>query len=306
MSDKYTGIWPVMLTPFEADSEIDWKSLERLIDWYVAAGVSGLFANCQSSEMFFLNDTESRKLTKFVVDYVDGRVPVVASGHTASAPSHQIEQLHAIADTGVDAVILISNRLALAGDDEGLALENLQRLTEALPGVDFGIYECPYPYKRLLTPKMVRWCAASDRYVFIKDTCCDIATIAERLKLVADSRLHIANANTQTLLASLRLGAHGYSGIMANFHPELYVWLHHNWQKQPEKAERLARYLTVASLAEQLDYPVCAKYFQAKLGNFTTTHSRVRDYHPFFRSLMPDCIDQMVALGNDIKQTLGL
>jgi Dihydrodipicolinate synthase/N-acetylneuraminate lyase len=52
-NDHYRGVWPVMLTPFDDNREIDWESLKKLIDWYIRAGVDGLFANCQSSEMFF-------------------------------------------------------------------------------------------------------------------------------------------------------------------------------------------------------------------------------------------------------------
>ena len=44
---KYVGVWPVMLTPFDTKGEIDWASLERLVDWYIDAGVHGLFAACQ-------------------------------------------------------------------------------------------------------------------------------------------------------------------------------------------------------------------------------------------------------------------
>lgn len=40
---KYVGVWPVMLTPFDAKGEIDWASLERLVDWYIDSGVHGLF-----------------------------------------------------------------------------------------------------------------------------------------------------------------------------------------------------------------------------------------------------------------------
>ena len=46
-NEIYRGVWPVMLTPFDGQREIDWDSLRRLIDWYIAAGVNGLFANCQ-------------------------------------------------------------------------------------------------------------------------------------------------------------------------------------------------------------------------------------------------------------------
>ena len=223
-NDKYVGIWPVMLTPFDERNEIDWHSLERLIDWYLAAGVHGLFAICQSSEMFFLSNAEATKLSRFIVHYVDGRVPVVASGHTAAAMSQQADQLQGMADTGVDGVILISNRLASPQESDDRALDNLAWLTERVSAsVDLGIYECPYPYKRLLSDEMVRWCATSGRYSFIKDTCCNLETLRHRVQLVAGSRVHIANANSQTLLESMKAGCSGFSGVMANFHPELCV-----------------------------------------------------------------------------------
>ena len=40
------------------------------------------------------------------------------------------------------------------------------------PGVPLGIYECPAPYHRLLTPEMLAFCAGSGRFLFIKDTSC--------------------------------------------------------------------------------------------------------------------------------------
>ena len=51
--------------------------------------------------------------------------------------------------------------------------------------------------------------------------------------------MKLYNANTATLLESMREGAAGYSGVMANFHPELYVWLTENWKNEPEKTELL-------------------------------------------------------------------
>ena len=48
-----SGIWPTMITPFSANGTIDYEGLEYLIEWYIREQVSGLFAVCQSSEMFF-------------------------------------------------------------------------------------------------------------------------------------------------------------------------------------------------------------------------------------------------------------
>ena len=130
-NSHYRGVWPVMLTPFDEQREIDWDSLKKLIDWYIKAGVNGLFANCQSSEMFFLSEAESLQLTRFVLDTVDGRVPVVASGHTACSLSQQLDQLGKIAETGVDSVILISNRLAMPSESDATVLAKLQKITTA-------------------------------------------------------------------------------------------------------------------------------------------------------------------------------
>ncbi len=306
-TDQYCGVWPVMLTPFDTHREIDWASLEKLIEWYLRAGVNGLFANCQSSEMFFLSDAESLQLVRFVLDRVDGRVPVVASGHTACGLSQQIEQLGRMSETGVESLILISNRLAAASEGDDVVLASLDRITSALnPAVGLGIYECPHPYKRLLSDDVVRWCAASGRYTFIKDTCCQIETIKRRLALIKGSTIHLANANGQTLLASLQAGAHGYSGVMANFHPELYVWLCKHWQSAPEKAQIVSDYLATASLAENLDYPICAKDYQVSIGNFRTAMSRTRESGNYYAAHFQSNTQQMVRLGDTLKMLLGL
>lgn len=75
------GIVPVMLTPFAADERIDYPALAKLIDWYLEKGVDALFAVCQSSEMQFLSLEERVELARFVVQRVNGRIPVIASGH---------------------------------------------------------------------------------------------------------------------------------------------------------------------------------------------------------------------------------
>ena len=99
----------------------------------------------------------------------------------------------------VDAVILITNRLAKEEESDEVWLANLQALLDKLPSqVPLGFYECPYPYKRVLSPKVTRWCAESGRFFFLKDTCCDIQQIKEKLDICRDSNLKLYNANTST------------------------------------------------------------------------------------------------------------
>ncbi len=249
-----------MITPFTDDNRIDYDGVAALIDWYAARGVDGIFAVCQSSEMFYLSLRERVELTRFIVREARGRLPVIASGHVSEAYADQVEELGAIAAQGPEAVVLVSNRLARRSEPDAVWQQNATQLLADLPGVTFGVYECPAPYKRLMSPALLAWCAQSGRFAFLKDTCCNIELIRQRVATVAGTPLKIFNANSATLLASLRAGCAGFSGVMLNFHPELYGWLCRNWQQQPAEAERLQAFATVASLIELQLYPTNAKY----------------------------------------------
>ncbi|MFV0441824.1 MAG: dihydrodipicolinate synthase family protein [Lachnospirales bacterium] len=253
------GVWPVMLTPFKNDGSVDEKALIELVDWYIKNGASGLFACCQSSEIFKLSFEERVLITKITVEAAKGRVPVVASGHTSDTIEEQAKDIDAIWNTGVDVVILLTNRLACEHESDDIWLSNLEKLVTMIkPEIRLGVYECPKPYKRLLTPKVIKSIADSGRFYFLKDTCCDQKMIEERLEIIKGSNLKLYNANATTCLSSLRSGAAGYSGVMANFHPELYSWLCDNINN--DNADYVQNILMLASLIERQYYPTNAKY----------------------------------------------
>ena len=74
------GVWPVMLTPFTEENQVDYAALKELVEWYIKNGVDGLFAVCQSSEMFKLTLEERVTVAAKVKEYAAARVPVIASG----------------------------------------------------------------------------------------------------------------------------------------------------------------------------------------------------------------------------------
>ena len=136
MEDRFpNGEYPVMLTPFTENNEVDYDALERLVEWYIRNGVAGLFADCQSSEMFFLTLEERVKIARAVKKFAAGRVPVVASGHISDGLEDQVEELTAIAETGADAVILLTNRLAGKESSEEEWLEPVSYTHLTLPTI---------------------------------------------------------------------------------------------------------------------------------------------------------------------------
>lgn len=288
LQDAGGGVWPTMITPFTESNEIDYVVLERLIEWYIAHGVDGLFAVCQSSEMFYLTLEERVQLAAFVKEKAGGRVPVIASGHISDREEDQVTELKRLADTGIDALILITNRLAKEKESDGVWQERLERLLQQLPAsIPLGFYECPYPYKRLISPELLEWCAATGRFKFLKDTSCDVDNMRAKMQAVQGSPLQIYNANSATLLETVKLGIKGYSGVMANFHPELYVWLLQHAESNPEQAEhieqleQLSDFLSMASFIEKQVYPVNAKYYLMLAGVLTNYRCRSKNHEQF-------------------------
>jgi len=302
ISEAKYGVWPVVLTPFSENGEIDYSALEALIHWYEENGADGLFAVCQSSEMFALSLRERLELAAFVKK--TARIPVIASGHISYSIEDQKDELARMADTGVDAVILITNRLAAQGDSPDVWKSNLELLMKAIPDtVPLGLYECPYPYKRLISDEELDFCAKTERFLFLKDTCCDISLIEKRLHITSGKKLRLFNANTATLLDSLKLGGAGFSGVMANFHPELYAWLLNNWRNQPQKAELLQAVLTLCSQIEKQLYPVNAKVYLEGEGVPIKSICRTKSHYdmlPLYKSE----IEQMRRLTTWIKNEL--
>ncbi len=248
-----------MLTPLHNDGAIDWASLDALTEWYLQAGVSGLFAVCLSSEMYLLSPDERLRLASHVVARVNGHVPVVATGTYGGGVHEQAEFIRRMADTGVRAVVTVTSQLAEESEPETVFMARMEALLGLTGAIDLGLYECPAPYKRILSTQAYGDLAHTGRFVFHKDTTCDAE--AMRLKLIAGqgTRLNLYNANTPTALATLRYGATGVSCIAANVYPELLVWLCAHWQQQPELAERVQRMLTLLDLVVSAKYATSAK-----------------------------------------------
>lgn len=257
------GVWPVMLTPFASSGSIDWEGVDRLVDYYVDAGAAGLFSVALSSEMYELTPDERPALAEHVVKRAAGRVPVVASGTFGGSIGKQAAYVRRMADTGVAAVVVLSCQLAGQEESDAVWRANAERLMSLSGEVPLGLYECPVPYKRVLSAETMGWAAHTGRFLFHKDTCCQIGQIRDKIEAVRGTAFRFYNANAATLLDSLLAGGDGFSGIGANFFADLYVWLCRHHREQPELARRLQRFLTIAEMTICHKYPASAKRFRA-------------------------------------------
>jgi 4-hydroxy-tetrahydrodipicolinate synthase len=300
VAKKIEGIVPVMITPFTEAGEIDYAGLERLIEWYIAKGSDALFAVCQSSEMAFLSLAEREALAKFVVRQAAGRVPVVVSGHVSDDPHGQLEELLVAANSGADGVVLVTNHLDPKNRGAAALRGNLQWLLDQLPkDIPLGLYECPAPYRRLLTDDELKFCIDSGRFVLLKDVSCDLPTVKRRVALAAGTPFAILNANAAIAYDAMKAGSRGFNGVFTNFHPDLYKWLYTSGTKHPELADEVATFLVLAALSEAFGYPVLAKMYHQRIGTFASIKSRTITFDVRERFWALDAILDKIVSGTE-------
>ncbi len=306
MKEINNGVYPTMITPFTDDNKIDYDGVKSLIDWYAKKGVDGIFAICQSSEIFFLSFEERLELLKFIMANKPEGMSIVASGHTADDLDTQIEEAKAFIECGIDAYVFISNRFAKEDEDDDVYLKNMEYVTSQLPEIPLGVYECPYPYKRKISPYVLKKMVEDGKYQFIKDTCCSLSELKEKLDIINGTSVKLFNANAATLSESIKMGALGYSGVMANFHPELYVELFKAHKAgDEEKAKFLQDMVGYFSVTECQCYPVNAKYYVSLDGVDIGINTRTRNPAELTESRRLE-IKQMYAFTEAVKKKFNI
>ena len=270
---------PVMITPFNLKAKVDLDAVSKLIDFYLAAGVKGFFANCLSSEMFSISEDERIALTRHVVDYVNGLVPVVATGSFGLTIKDKAKFTKKIYDTGINAAIMITGHFANVGDDDKTLLDNFEKMFSLTQGIPLGMYECPAPYKRIISAGVFEKLLASDRLVYHKDTSIELEQVKAKLEIAKKyKKLEFYDAHTPNAMYSLQMGAKGMSSISGNFYPEILVWMCSN-ATNPAKQEDVKWLQSELSRVDPLihvAYPLSAKYFLQKRGLPIRTISRAQ------------------------------
>lgn len=273
-----TKFVPVMITPFNLKAKVDLDAVSRLIDFYLAAGVKGFFANCLSSEMYSITEDERLELTQHVVRYVNGRVPVVATASFGLTIDDKAEFTKKIYDTGIDAAIMITGHFANVEDADEVLLKNFERMFRLTGNIPLGMYECPAPYKRIIGPDVFRTLLSANRMIYHKDTSIDLEKVKAKLDILKqeNNNLEFYDAHSPNAMYSLQMGARGMSSISGNFYPEILVWMVNN-ANNPDKLEEVKWLQSEISRVDPLihvAYPMSAKYFLRKRGLPVRTISR--------------------------------
>lgn len=110
------GVYLITVTPFTDAGTLDLESTDRMVDFCLETGVTGLTVLGIMGEATKLTAEESRLFVKQVLKRVDGRVPVVV-GASAAGFAPMRELTHSVMDLGASGV-MVAPPSTLRTDDQ--------------------------------------------------------------------------------------------------------------------------------------------------------------------------------------------
>lgn len=207
-----TGSIVALVTPMNIDGEIDWESLDGLLEWHLDEGTRAIVPVGTTGESATVSVEEHCRIVEHVVNTVNGRVPVVA-GTGANATWEAIELTKAAKDAGADACLLVTPYYNKP-TQEGL-YQHYKAIAEAvdLPQV---LYNVPGRTACDMLPETVARLADIEQVVAVKEATGDIERTKQILELCDITVYSGDDATARELMSS---GAKGTISVTANVAP---------------------------------------------------------------------------------------
>ncbi len=155
MSAPYTGIFPIVPTPFDDAGALDHDGQRRVLDCMVDQGVDGVCILANYSEQFLLSDAERATLQTLCLGHVASRVPVIVTcSHFSTRVA--VERCRRAEGEGAAMVMLMPpyHGAALKADEEGI-LEHFRAVSEAID-IPVMIQDAPLSGVTLPVPLLAR------------------------------------------------------------------------------------------------------------------------------------------------------
>lgn len=219
----WSGIFPVLVTPFSADGKVDERRYKGLIDDALANGASGIVAAGSTGEFYALSRAERAALLKLTVDHVAGRVPVVA-GVADLRVEDVLEACRAAVSAGCAGGMILPPIYAMPSPREILAFFEHIAKNCSLP---LMLYNSPRRAGVDITPAMVEQLAALPTVVAIKDSSGLINQVTELVHRVG-GKLRIFVGYETMIVPARAVGAHG---VIAMAHQVAGPLIRQYWEK---------------------------------------------------------------------------
>ena len=212
------GSLVALVTPMFPNGDVDYVSLERLIDWHIEEGTDGIVSVGTTGESATLNLKEHIEVISHTCKYINKRVPVIA-GTGANSTKEAVELTQESKLIGADYALIVTpyynkpNQKGLISHYETIA--NAADINQIL-------YNVPSRTACDMHPKTVDILSSHKNIVGIKEAVDDMARIKELVDISKNSEgnFFIYSGDDPTFMESMNIGTHGVISVAANVIPK--------------------------------------------------------------------------------------
>ena len=209
----FKGVATALITPFYK-GEIDYESLQNLIERQIDAGVGAILLAGTTGESPTLSVREHAELVSFTARQIDGRLPLLA-GCGSNSTAHACELAEAVAESGADALLAVTpyyNRT----NDRGI-VHHYHAIANATEK-PLILYNVPARTGFSMTLAHYRELAEHPNIVAVKEASPDLSLLGS-LCGECSSKLDVYTGNDHHTVSALRLGASGVISVYSNIFP---------------------------------------------------------------------------------------
>lgn len=222
----FEGILPAIITPFDAEGNVDFDLLRDVVRFQIDKGVHGFFVCGTVGEGPLMSIEQRKSVAEAVVREVRGKVPVIVHvGTTNTAESVELAK-HA-ERVGANAVGAVTPYF-FKPDLEGLIMH--YRLISEAVRIPTFVYNIPQQTGFNLTPEIFRKLCSIENIHGIKDSSGSLSQIQEIIE-TAPKHVTVINGADDILLAALLVGVNAEISGVANVAPEILVELYENFRE---------------------------------------------------------------------------
>lgn len=229
LEKKPCGIVTALVTPFQDDESIDYSAWGSVINYLIFSGVDGLFAVGTGGEFYAMSEAERRDAIRFVIQIVNGRIPVYAQVGAVTTRESVALARHAEQD-GADYLVVITPYYIRPTDQE-----LVRHYEEICASVKLPVFAYNIPGRTgvELTPSVVSRIAESQpNFIGLKDSSGKLERVRDWMAL----GLSVFMGSDHLIYPALDCGCAGAVTVCANVSPKLFVKLYEAW-KNGDSAE---------------------------------------------------------------------
>ena len=211
----FKGSIPALITPFK-NGNVDYASLESLVEWQISEGSSALVAVGTTGESPTLSHQEHKAVVKAIVKTANKRIPIIA-GAGSNSTSESIELIEFAENIGADAALVVTPYYNKPNQSGLYKHYQMLHDSSSLPII---IYNIPGRSIIDMTPETMGKLAKLPRIIGVKDATGDVSRVSDTRTTCGGNFIQLSGEDA----SALGFNAHGGIGcisVIANIAPKL-------------------------------------------------------------------------------------